>query len=160
MNALIFSRGAGIDLNAANLPVISEKLENSAMVSELKVRPLHPNWIIQSTSEVTDEKVMCGGLSTWNLLISRKTNFSRFTNLAEDTEFFWLKQVKNIITEVRRQPPLDRNFIEARVWNSKVKLKTGRSSTYTIFKVNRQSGWEDNLPKMLLKQDYFSYFLN
>lgn len=58
---------------------------------------------------------MCGGLSTWNLLISRKTNFSRFTNLAEDTEFFWLKQVKNIITEVRRQPPLDRNFIEARV---------------------------------------------
>lgn len=43
MNALIFSRGAGIDLNAAKLPVLSGKLENSAMVSELKVQPLHPN---------------------------------------------------------------------------------------------------------------------
>lgn len=54
---------------------------------------------------------MCGCVSKCNLLISRKTSFSTFTNLAEAIEFIWLKQVKNIITEVRRQPPLDRNFI-------------------------------------------------
>lgn len=69
MNALIFSQGAGIDLHAMKPPVISGKLENSAMVSVLKVQPLHHNWIIQIASEVTAEKVVCEGLSKWDLLI-------------------------------------------------------------------------------------------
>lgn len=131
--AMIFSQGAGSDPITAKLPLITGKLGNLAMASAFGGQLLHPTWIIQIVSEIAAKKVACGSMSKWDLSIQQE---NLLFQLYKFSRRHWVHLAK--MNERKQYLKGYRNFRLLGVWNMKVELKIGNSSTYMIYKVNRK----------------------